>query len=85
MSEEAKKQRAEKRSKKQQCIDVIAKHYGNVKGFNKAKNKIETILDGLQAELELEKANKKPNVKKLVNGKSKEQIQALIDALQAEL
>lgn len=85
MSEEAKKTRAEKRSKKQQCIDVIAKHYGNVKGFNKAISKIETILDGLQAELEADKANKKPSVKRLINGKSKEQIQALIDALQAEL
>ena len=85
MSEDVKKQRAEKRSKKQQCIDVIAKHYGNVKGYGKAISKIATILDGLQAELEADKANKKPNVKKLVNGKSKEQIQALIDALQAEL
>lgn len=83
MAEERK--RAEKRSKKQQCVDVIAKHYGACKGFNKAKNKIETILDGLQAELEAEKANKKPSVKRLINGKSKEQIQALIDALQAEL
>lgn len=85
MSEDVKKQRAEKRSKKQQCIDVIAKHYGACKGYGKAISKIETIIDGLQAELEADKANKKPNVKKLVNGKSKEQIQALIDALQAEL
>lgn len=83
MAEERK--RAEKRSKKQQCVDVIAKHYGTCKGFNKAISKIETILDALQAELEADKANKKPSVKRLINGKSKEQIQALIDALQAEL
>lgn len=80
-----KQKRAERRSKKQQCVDVIAKHYGDCKGFSKTIIKIETILDGLQAELEADKANKKPSVKRLINGKSKEQIQALIDALQAEL
>ena len=85
MSEEAKKTRAEKRSKKQQCIDVIAKHYSSVKGFKTIIGRIEKNLDTLQKSLDEEKANKKPNVKKLVNGKSKEQIQALIEALQAEL
>lgn len=77
--------RSARRSKKQLCIDVIAKHYGACKGFNKGIKKIEVIIDDLQAELESEKANKKPSVKRLINGKSKEQIQALITALQAEL
>lgn len=74
-----------RRGKKQLCMDVIAKHYGACKGFNKGIKKIETILDNLQAELEAEKANKKPSVKRLINGKSKDQIQALIEALQSEL
>lgn len=78
-------ERAKKRSKKQQVLDVIAKHYSQLSEYSKAKNKVEKVLDTLELALIAEKENKKPSVKRLINGKSKEQIQALIEALQAEL
>lgn len=82
---EDKKKRAEKRTKKQQCMDLIAKSYSQLSEYSKAKDKIEKILDTLELALIQEKKNKKPSVKRLINGKSKEEIQALINALQAEL
>lgn len=78
-------ERAKKRSKKQQVLDVIAKHYGGLSEYSKQKSKIEKVLDCLELALIQEKANKKPSVKSLIKGKSKDQIQALIEALQAEL
>lgn len=66
-------------------MDVIQKHFGECKSFDKQFKKIESILDIMQVELEEQKQNKKVSVKRLINGKSKEQIQAIIEALQAEL
>lgn len=80
-----KKKRAEKRTKKQQCMDLIVKCYSDLSGFKVQKSRIEKILEILEAEAQIVKKNKKPSVKRLINGKSKQQIQALIEALQAEL